>query len=216
MASVTGMPPTRASIARRAAVAAALLLLGVGLAAAYRVISGTEHQAFSIGAVPPASSHVTEGKTYQLSIPGGVSALKKRGLNVSTPQCEWSADGSGSQVLQAAASGPDTKAINTVATFVSPITGAIHVDCAGWGAMYVDDADNAPADVAGWFLILAVIALAVGAGLGISALRMAGEQSGALRRSTREDEEIERLVHAVHVRSADPEILDTHPGDVAP
>lgn len=204
------------SIGRRAAVAAVLLLLGIGFAAAYRVISGTQHQAFSAGAVPPASSQVTEGKTYQLAVPGGVSGLKKRGLDVSTPQCEWSVDGSGSQVLQVAAGGADTKAINVVATFISPVTGAIRVDCAGWGPMYIDNADNTPADVAGWFLVLSVIALAIGAGLGVSALRMAGEHGGSLRRASREDEEIERFVHAVHVGSEDTEVLDSHPGDVGP
>lgn len=216
MSPARRMSLSASRIARRAVIATVLLLLGIALAAAYRVVSGTQHQAFSVGAVPPASSQVTEGKTYQLATPGGVRALKKRGLDVNAPQCEWSVDGSGAQVLQVAAGGPDTKAINVVATFVSPVTGAIRVDCAGWGPMYIDDADNSPADVAGWLLVLAVIALAVGVGLGVSALRLAGEEAGSRPRSPREDEEIERMVHAVHVRSEDAEILDTYRGDLDP
>jgi hypothetical protein len=216
MASAFGLSRSTNPIARRAVVATVLLLLGVGLAAAYRVISGTQRQAFSVGAVPPSSSQVTEAKTYQLAVPGGVTTLKKRGANVTAAQCEWSVGGSGSQLLQVTAAGPDTKATNVVGTFVSPVTGDIRVDCAGWGAMYIDDADNAPADVAGWFLVLAVIALAVGAGLGVSALRMAGDEAAAsARRSTREDDEIERLVHAVHVRSQDEEVLDSDGDDVS-
>jgi len=209
------MSPAANPIARRAIVAAILLLAGLGFAAVYRVVSGTEHQSYSAGAVPPASSHVTAGKTYELAVPGGVATLKRNGANVTSPQCEWSLPGSGSQLLQATAGGADTKAINVVATFVSPVTGNIRVDCSGWGAMYIDDADNTPADTAGWFLLLAVLSLAVGAGLGVSALRMAGEDPAlSLRRSVRDDDEIERLVHVVHVRSQEREVVDPNGRDV--
>jgi hypothetical protein len=217
MAAVLDRSKAASPIARRAVVATMLLLLGVGLAAAYRVVSGTQRQAFSVGAVPPTGSQVTEGKTYQLAVPGGVASLTKRGITITAPQCEWSVGGSGAQVLQVSPGGADTKAINVVATFVSPVTGNIHVDCAGWGAMYIDDADNAAADVAGWFLVLAVIALSVGAGIGVSAMRMAGDEAASSARwSTREDDEIERLVHVVHVRSDDGEVLGPHRGDVTP
>jgi hypothetical protein len=209
------MSPAANPIARRAIVATILLLGGLGSAAVYRVVSGTEHQSFSAGAVPPSSSRVTAGKTYELATPGGVATLKRDGANIASAQCEWSYPGSGSQLLTATASGADTKATNVVATFISPVTGDIRVDCSGWGAMYIDDADNTPADIAGWFLLLAVIALALGAGLGVSALRMAGEDPGlSLRRATSDDEEIERLVHVVHLRSQDHEVLDPDRGDV--
>jgi hypothetical protein len=216
MASVFGIAPPANPIARRAAIAAVLLLVGVALAAGYRVVSGTQRQAFSVGAVPPSSSRVTEGKTYQLAVPGGVTALQKHRVNVTTPQCEWSLGGSGNQLLQVTASGPNTKAINVVGTFVSPVTGDIHVDCAGWGAMYIDDADNAPADVAGWLLVLAVLALGFGAGLGVSALRMAGDDAASGRWSPREDDEIQRLVDVVHVRSQDGEVADSDRDNVGP
>ena len=215
MTSWFGLPASANPIARRAAIAVVLLLAGLALAAAFRVISGTEHQAFAVGAVPPSSTPVTEGKTYELSVPGGVPALKKKGVDVTTAQCAWSVAGSGSQVLEVAASGADTKAINTVGTFVSPVNGSIHVDCAGWGPMYIDDADNTPSDVAGWCLVLGVIALAVGAGLGVSAMRMASEAS-ARSRAARDDEQVERLVHVAPGGGKDDEVLDSHGGDVSP
>jgi hypothetical protein len=201
--------------------AIALLVLGLVLAGMYRVSSGTEHTAYASAGVPPVTARVTEGKTYGLSVPGGVRTLIGRGADVNSPECQWSASGTGTQVLQAQAGGPDTKAVNVVATFVSPVTGPISVTCAGWGAMFIDNADSAPADVAGWLLVLAVLALTVGVGLGVSALRSAGAgtvgASGA--DSTRsagpagEDDEVERFVHVVHVRSQDPEVGGGDPGD---
>ncbi|MDP9094872.1 MAG: hypothetical protein M3N95_18530 [Actinomycetota bacterium] len=209
------MSPAANPIARRAIVATILLVAGLGLAAVYRVLSGTEHQSFSAGAMPPPSSHVSAGKTYELAVPGGVATLKRNSANVATTQCEWSLPGSPSQVLAATASGTDTKAVNVVATFVAPVTGDIRVDCSGWGAMYIDDADNTPADIAGWSLLLAVIALALGAGLGVSALWMASEDPARpLRRTLSDDDEIERLVHVVHVRSQDGEVVGDDRGDI--
>jgi hypothetical protein len=207
------------TVARRALVAILLLVAGLVLAGAYRVVSGTEHTAYASGGEPPSTSAVTEGKTYGLSVPGGVPSLRKHGADVNSPECQWSAPGAGTQVLQAQAAGADTKATNVVATFVSPVTGDIAVSCAGWGAMFIDDSDHAPADLAGWLLVLAVLALAVGAGLGVSALRGAGEVMRAAQRSgtsASEDEEIERLIHVVQVRSQDVEVADGDPGDVAP
>ena len=205
------------TVVRRAVAAIALLVAGLVLAASYRVVSGTEHTAYASGGEPPPSSHVTEGTTYGLSVVGGVRALQQRGANVTSPECQWSAPGGAGQVLQAQASGPDTKATNVVATFVSPVTGDITVTCAGWGSMYIDDADNAPADGAGWLLVLAVLALMVGVGLGVSALRGAvatAGQAGLSAGTAREDDEVERFVHVVHVRSEDPEVRDADAGDV--
>jgi hypothetical protein len=204
-------------VARRALVAIGLLVAGLALAASYRVVSGTEHTAYASGGLPATGAQVTEGKTYGLSVPGGVDELRKRGANVNSPECSWSVPGGASQVLSAQASGADTKAINVVATFTSPVTGPIAVTCAGWGAMYIDDADNAPADVAGWLLVLAVIALTVGVGLGVSALRSAGNLAPSGRTSggpVSEDDEVERFVHVVHVRSQDPEVGPADPGNV--
>jgi hypothetical protein len=207
------MPPTSRIRPTRAAAATGLIIAGLLLAALYRIVSSSEHHSFSAGPVAPNTAHVTQGKQYTLSTPGGVKRLKQHGIEVTTPQCEWSVGGSASQALTVTAAGEFTKASNVVATFVAPFTGDLHFDCLGWGPMYVDNADNASADIAGWSLLLAVIMLTAGVALGLAALRSAGVES---ERATREDDEIERLVHAVHVRSTDEEVVDPDGGDVRP
>jgi hypothetical protein len=204
--------PTPTTKGLRAIVATVLVAFGVVLLALFRIVSGTQHQAYSIGAVPPAAAHVTAANTYHLSVRGGVKALIKRGLDVGTAQCEWSVDGSAKQALTVTASGRSTKATNVVATFVAPYTGNIRVDCTGWGAMYIDDADDTPADVSGWFLVAGTVLLAVGVALGLSAIRLA--RDGSAVTSAGEDDEIERLVHSVHVRSQDREVGPADGDDV--
>ena len=191
--------------------AAGLIIAAVLLGALYRILSGTEHHAFAKGAVAPNAAHVTHGHTYLLSVRGGVAGLRARRVDVNRAQCQWSVGGSASQALIVSAAGESTKATNVVATFVAPYTGDLRVDCLGWGPMFIDDADDATGDTAGWFLLLATIALTVGVAVGLAALRSAGVES---ERSAREDDEIERLVHVVHVRSQDPEVVPTDGGDV--
>lgn len=200
----------RASVARAAA-ATGLIVLALLLGALFRILSGTEHHAFASGAVAPDSTHVTIGETYTLSAPGGVKALQARGIDVTRAQCEWSVNGSASQALTVTAAGPGTKAVNVVGTFVAPYTGNLHVDCLGWGPMFLDDAKGTDPDYAGWLLLLATISLTLGVALGMASLRALGADSGW---AAREDDEIERLVHAVHVRSEDHEVPRRDGGDV--
>lgn len=211
------MAPGPQPFATRAVAAVALLALGLVCGALYRIVGGTEQHAYAPSAQPPGGVHVTTGKNYQLSVPGGVAALRKRGVELATLQCEWSSAGSAKQVLPVTAEGADTKASNVVATFTGPITGGIDVDCFGLGAMFVDDADDSPADVAGWFLVTCLVALTIGAGLALSALRSAQpDPDGELGRTARQDEEIQRLVDIVHVRSQDGEVGGVDRGDVTP
>ncbi len=215
------MPPSAVAsrarnVAIKAVAAAVLLAVGLVLAALYRIVGVSEQHAYAPGAQPANSVRITAGRTYQLSVPGGATALHKRGIGSGTLQCEWSSNGSASQVLAVTTESSD-KATNTVATFTGPFTGEIHVDCLGWGTMFVDDADDASFDLAGLFLLLSILALGVGAGLGLSALRGARtDADGELGRATREDEDIERLVHVVHLRSEDREVGGADSGDLAP
>jgi hypothetical protein len=114
---------------------------------------------------------LTEGRTYHLAVAGGVHALLRRGATVSSPQCSWSPDGASAQVLAVQAESADTKAINTVGSFVSPYTGSVHIGCTGWGAVFVDDADSAGGDTAGVFLLGGVVALTLGLVLALAAAR---------------------------------------------
>lgn len=194
------------------ALAIVLLLLGVVLAALSRVAAGSERHSYSSGAVPPASVAVTGGRTYLMSVPGGVGALQAHGLDPAALRCEWSEQGSGAQALDAQFYGTGGKATNAIGSFVAPVSGAIHLDCVGWGAVFVDDADNASGDVAGLLLVLCVLALTFGATLGLSALR--GLSATGSVGAAGEDDEIERLVHLVHVRSEDGEVGDGDGRDV--
>lgn len=191
--------------------ATGLIIATVLLGALFRILSATEHHAFAASAVAPSTARVTLDKSYTLAVSGGVGALQARGVDVNTAQCEWSVGGSGSQALAVAAAGEFTKATNVVGTFVAPFTGDLHIDCLGWGPVFVEDADNATGDTAGWLLLLATITLTLGVALGLAALRSAGVES---ERSAREDDEVERFVHAVHVRSADAEVARADDGDV--
>jgi hypothetical protein len=197
------MPSTVRASTPKAAAATALIIAALLFGALYRIVSGTEHHAFSPGAVAPNTVHVTAGKNYLLAAPGGVKDLQGRGVDVATPQCEWSVGGGGSQALTVTAAGTGTKATNVVGTFIAPYTGNLHVDCLGWGPMFVDNADNASGDTAGWLLLLATLTLTVGVALALATLRAA---TAASRRVPREDDEIERLVHVVHSRAADDEV----------
>jgi hypothetical protein len=191
-------------------IAAVLLLLGIGCAAGYRVAASGEHHSFAASGVPPASSEVTTGKTYFVAVPGGVDAFRRAGLDADHLQCQWAAPDAGAQLLAVVPLGSSTKATDAIATFLAPYTGRMSVTCVGWGPVFIDDADDAPADYAGVLLLLATIGFTLGVPIALAALRNR-------RRSVRppsEDEEVERLVHVVHVRAEDEEVLGTDGGDV--
>lgn len=162
--------PSRAR--ERSTVAAVVLILGgLLLLGLYRLIGGTEQHAYAPGATPPNGVHLTAGHVYRLAVPGGVKALNAHGLAQSTLRCTVAGQDGAFVPLTVAPESDDTRATNVVASFTAPISGAAHVDCTGWGAMFVDDADGAPADVAGWCLLASILALTIGVGLALSAAR---------------------------------------------
>jgi hypothetical protein len=199
------------SPARTGAAAAMLIVLGVLAWGGYRLAAGTENHAYSPNPVPPASVLVSRGHTYDLAYPGGVDALSAQGIDTQSLQCQWSPAGGPKQALAVMALGSGSTARNTVATFVAPASGPIHVACDGIGAMFVDDARDAGSDRSGWFLIAASVALTLGLPLALSAVRSRRLASGRL---AREDDEIERLVDVVHRRVDDGEVVDADGDDV--
>ncbi len=201
-------PPTTGG---RAGAAAVLLLAGLLCWGLFRVISGTEHHAYSAGAVPPVHIRVTATNQYTLSVPGGVAALKRRNVALKQAQCAWSTNGSALQALPVSTD-PNTKATEVVGTFIAPITGDIHIECSGWGPVFVDDANNATGDPAGYFLVLAMITLTLGVGFGLSALRTS--TAGRPSRAAREYDEIEGAVHLGDVLREHGEVGGGDPGDV--
>ena len=218
----TVAPPSARRIATSAALGVGLLLAGVLSLGLWRVLSGGENLPFADGAAHPPAAHVTEGDTYSLAAPGGVRALIAHGV-YGEPQgtlnleCQWSLGRAPSQALNVSAELTDTKAETTVARFVAPVTGSIRVTCANWGAMFIPDADNAPADTAGWLLVASTVLLAAGAAFALSAARLSSLVR-ADRPSDRygEDDEIEGHVD-VGVRSGpDLEVGGRDGGDVVP
>jgi len=166
-----------ATRSRRGAFGAGLLLLGLLSLGLWRVVSGSEHQAFAKGASPADSYAVKAGNNYSIAVPGGVNAMVDHGVQVVNGQngqtlglsCEWSVGGSANQALSVSVESLDTKAVTTVGHFLSPVTGNISVTCDGWGRVFIPDADSGSSDPSGWFLLLAIISLTVGASLSLSA-----------------------------------------------
>ena len=176
-------------------IAVALVIATVLFAGLYRVANGVEKHSYNAGAVPPTTVDLTEGHTYEISLPGGRDALEKRGVSVTQAlaQCAWTQrSGSPSeQVLDVTVLSADVRPTHAIATFVAPVSGQVHIDCAGWGAVYVDDADNAGWDYAGLFLVLTTICLTLAVALGLSALYARSEAA------RRERDEIEAATESL-------------------
>ena len=178
---------------RRGTIAVGLVLIGFVCLGLWRVVGGSEHEAYAPGATPPESSKVTAGRSYSLAVPGGVQALRAHGIPEVSGQngstlgltCEWSVDGSAHQSLTVNVESLDTKAITKVASFVAPVTGDLSVTCDGWGRMFIPDANGGAGDPSGFFLLLSIITLTLGASLGLSALYAA-----SLTRPRVEDEDL--------------------------
>ncbi len=154
-----------------AALAVLLLALGVVFALLYHAKNNEEHHSFNAGARAAYSVHLTKGKQYELSTPGGVKRLDSEGIVVGSVGCTYSPVGSGgSGPLTLAFLGADTRTVHAIATFQSPVTGRVHIQCTQLGGAYIDDADDAPGDPAGLFILLATCAFTAGAALGLSVL----------------------------------------------
>ena len=142
--------PARVSLADAVAVAAAAGEAGI---AAIRLLD----DAGGRRALDP-----TVVSAYLAGLHGGVGTVRARHLAVADITCEIVPVGNGATQLAVVPEQDGSKALNQIATFVSPVTGRVHVDCAGLPAVFVDNADDAGTDRAGLALLLASAALAVG------------------------------------------------------
>ncbi len=190
----------------RGGCAVGLIIAAVLFAGLYRVANGVEKHSYNTGAVPPMTVSLTAGHSYEISVPGGRKALQDRGISASQAQCSWSQGAQTEQVLAVTALSADVRPTHAIATFVSPASGQIHIDCAGWGAVYVDDADNAGWDYAGLFLVLTAVCLTLGVALGLSA---------AYSRSLRSPRDRDEVETAGKPLAGNHEVGGTDPGHVA-
>lgn len=201
--------------------AVALLLIGLGSFGLWRVLSGNEDLPFAEGATPPTTVHVTRDHDYMLAVPGGVKAMLARGVpsadangaQTISLDCTWSLRSGDEESLTVSPESTSTKATNTVGHFTAPVTGNVRINCSRWGAMFVPDADNRSSDTSGWALLIAIIALTVGAGLGLSELRLAWER-GRSSATDGEDHEVERFVDVSGSPGQDREVRGDDGGDV--
>lgn len=184
--------------------AVVMVIAAVFFAGLYRVADSAEKHSYNVGAVPPTTVKLTAGRTYEISLPGGRAALLARGFSPKDARCSWSPGSSDVwQPLTVTPLSSDLRPTHAIATFVAPVGGRVHIDCAEWGAVYVDDADNSGWDYAGLFVVLTAICLFLAVALGASALY--ARSSRSVRATGRGDgDEVERRV----------DILDRH-GEVS-
>lgn len=199
---------------RKAAFAVVLVAIGLFCCGMFRVVSQTEHHAYASGSAPNTVK-LTAGTQYILAVRGGAPSLSERGVDVTTPECTWSVGGTEAQALTVSPGGSSSKGTNAVATFISPYTGNLHIECKNFGAVFVDDAEDAGRDTAGWYLVAGVLALTIGAGLGVSALRQASLRGGGGGRS-RDDDQVETLVYVPGHGIGYDEVGRGHGGDILP
>jgi hypothetical protein len=137
----------------------------------YAVQAGRERHAYAHGGAPQQFVHLVSGHTYWLAVPGGVKHLADVGVQVSALQCTAAAAGQAPGALPVTPQQRDTKAIDQIASFVSGLTGNVHVECDGLGAVYVEGGDDGY-DWSGLWLVLASVALVIGIPLTLSGRRM--------------------------------------------
>jgi hypothetical protein len=167
---------------------AGLLLTSIAFLGLWRIADDTQNHAYNPGATPPTMVALTAGRQYQLSTADGPDGLAARRVDTVRDACAWSAAGSAPQTLAITPVASDSRSTHVVATFVAPASGDLHIACPVWGAVWVDDANDAPIDLAGLFLLLAVITLTGGVILGLTVLYQRSAEPGG--RHTPEDQAV--------------------------
>ena len=155
-----------------------LVVVGLVLCGAYRFTASDEPHSYAADAVAPYDVGVTQGRQYHLAVHGGVEAEQNLGLVPAALVCTYTVQAGDQRSLALTAEPSTSKATNVIATFVAPVTGAVHVACTGLPAIFVDDADTASADRSGRYLLLGVLALGIGVPLLLSGLRTAYRSGG--------------------------------------
>jgi hypothetical protein len=161
----------RPTAPRGLASGALLVLAGLVCWVLYVVQSGHEAKSYAHGGPPPNYVQLKAGHTYGISIPDGVNAEAREGLDPSALHCTASVTGEAPGALAVVAEHSDSKAIDQIGSFVAALNASEHIDCTGIGSVYVDGAEDAGTDWSGTWLVLAMLALAIGIPLALSGLR---------------------------------------------
>lgn len=164
-----------------------VVLAGTACWALYGVEAGRERRPYTHGGPPPAYVQLNARHTYWLSVPGGVRHLDKIGVQVSSLQCTAAEAGRAPAALSVTPQSKDTKATDEIASFFSDITGKVHIECAGTGAVFVSGASADGFDWSGLWLILASVLLVIGIPLTLSGRRRLPSQPQRPRRDDDDD-----------------------------
>ena len=162
------------------AVGVLLVLIGGALLVARYLVAHYERHSYTDGQPPPRYVSVRAGATYWISVPGGVETEKQLGQPPSALQCSAQQQNGPLYTLDVNREGNDTKMVNAIGSFRSPVTGRVHVTCVGLNDVYLDDTSSDPSGV---LLVLGTATLVVGVPLLLSGLRTWARGSDELRSS---------------------------------
>jgi hypothetical protein len=160
----------RSASARGGILAVVLLVLAVVAFGGYLALDGSEHHSFNAGAAAPSTVHVTQGKQYEISTPGGLKGLADRGIDAAAVACTYR-QGQGVASVLTTSTLAGSRTTHAVATFLAPVTGDVHVECTLLsGGTFVDDSDDGAADASGFFLLVSTVFAALAVPLGLAYL----------------------------------------------
>jgi hypothetical protein len=163
----------------RALIAGALLVIaGLVFWSLYVMTANHERHSYAHGGKPPTYVQLHRGVTYGVAIAGGVGREVTLGLSPGTLQCTATKPGQAPGPLDVTAEAQDTKATDRVGWFVSGVDERVHIECAGIGPVFIDNAADAAYDWSGVWIVAASLLLLVGLPLTLSGLRRTGRRAG--------------------------------------
>ncbi|SDJ29274.1 hypothetical protein SAMN05444157_2677 [Frankineae bacterium MT45] len=147
-------PSTPAPARRLASAFLPLVVLAILGLIGWRILDAIQTHSFNSSGSAPDSVQLVEGQTYVLSAQGGVGGLAARGITL-TSQCQI-VSGGRVQPLTVTPYTADSRTVNAIATFQSPVSGAARLLCTGITPVWVDDSEDAAPDYAGLLLVAAI------------------------------------------------------------
>ncbi|SOD73360.1 hypothetical protein SAMN05892883_2652 [Jatrophihabitans sp. GAS493] len=150
----TELSPTRSPAHRLAAAFVPLLVLATLSLIGWRILDGIQSHSYNSSGAAPDSVELIQGETYVLSAAGGVAGLAERGITLTT-QCQI-VSGGRVQPLTVTPYTADSRTVNAIATFRSPVSGAARLLCTGISPVWVDDSQDSPPDYAGLLLVAGI------------------------------------------------------------
>jgi hypothetical protein len=123
---------------------------------------------------------LTAGQDYTLSTPDGIAALAdRRGADKPALRCTATSRSGSAVRLKVTVGQVDRRILHIVGQFRAPFSGPAAISCAGIGRAFVDDADDAAFDTAGFLAVVTVMALFAGGALTLSGVYQWARQPSA-------------------------------------